>query len=358
MPSDRHEYSEDLFADTRMSFGEHIEELRTHLLRAIKGLVFCLLIGFFLDAVGYFLGWDHFGIGKPMMEVIKAPVRQALIDFYDRRLAKLEEDARNKDKAAEEATKPQPIRITLDEKALALLRGQPVPAESGPVTVEVMMSPLDVYKAHKSVMNVVRPPELSTLTITESFMVYFKVSLICGFVMASPWVFYQLWSFVAAGLYPHEKTLVHYYMPVSIALFLFGVVACQIFVMPRSIEALLWFNEWLNITPELRLTDWLSFAIMLPVVFGLSFQTPIVMLLLEQIGIMTVERYIAGWRIAVFVLAILAAVITPTPDAFNWFLMWAPMIGLYVLGIWLCKIAAKRRGPQFEVPETDELIEA
>src|SRR5204863_4369582 len=93
MPSDRFDQSEDLFADTRMSFGEHIEELRTHLIRAIKGLVLVIAMAFILDAVGAALEWDWLGVGRPMMDVITKPVRQQLKAFYDRRLEKLKNDA-------------------------------------------------------------------------------------------------------------------------------------------------------------------------------------------------------------------------------------------------------------------------
>src|SRR5262249_40955687 len=153
----------------------------------------------------------------------------------------------------------------------------------------------------------------------------------------SPYVFWQLWSFVAAGLYPHEKHYVHKYLPLSLSLFLGGVFLCQFAVIPKSIEALLWFNDWIGLTPDLRLNEWLGFAILLPLVFGVSFQTPLVMLFLKRIGIMTVATYLAAWRMAVFILAFFAALITPTPDAFTMLLMWVPLCGLYFLGIYLCK---------------------
>ena len=73
---------------------------------------------------------------------------------------------------------------------------------------------------------------------------------------------------------------------------------------------------------------------------------------------MTAAGFLSYWRIAIFLLAVFAAVVTPTPDAVNWFLMWAPMVGLYFLGIYLCYLAAKRRpAADLDVPETDELIE-
>src|SRR6476646_990759 len=100
MPSDRFDHSEDLFADTRMSFGEHIEELRTHLLRAIKGLLFFLTIGFVLDTVGYLVDRPGIGIGRPMFGVVTQPVKDQLIACYDRRLEKLEQDAAQKETTA------------------------------------------------------------------------------------------------------------------------------------------------------------------------------------------------------------------------------------------------------------------
>jgi sec-independent protein translocase protein TatC len=118
-----------------------------------------------------------------------------------------------------------------------------------------------------------------------------KVAIVTGFVIGSPWIFWQIWMFIAAGLYPHEKRLVNVYLPVSLGLFFLGVIICQFGVMPEAIKALLWFNEFLDFEPDLRLNEWLGFAIMMPLVFGLSFQTPLVMLFLERVGILSIEQY-------------------------------------------------------------------
>lgn len=348
--------ADDLFADTRMSFGDHIEELRTHLMRALKGLLLCLVIGFVLDGIGLATGISWIGIGRPMFDVITRPVKEQLIAFYDRRLERLKKDADQNDADAVMATKPRSVRMTFSPEARAKLLGLPKPDGGEPVELNVEIAPVDLYEATKQVQQVVRPPELSALSITETFVVYFKVSLLCGFVLACPWVFWQIWSFVAVGLYRHEKKLVHVYMPVSIFLFLAGVLMCQFAVIPQSIEALLWFNEWLGVAPDLRLNEWLSFAIILPVLFGLSFQTPLVMFVLERVGIMTVEGYLKLWRIAVFLLGVFAALITPTPDAVTWACMWLPLVGLYFLGIGLCVIA-RRRDPHYDVPDENELVE-
>ena len=348
--------ADDLFADTRMSFGEHIEDLRTHLVRAIKGLLFCLTIGFVLDGIGWATGLNWLGIGKPMFGVITSPVREKLIAFYDRRLEKLKQESKTTDQTAVGVGEPKSVRLRFSPAARAALAGRPVAPgeESIEVTVEIL--PIELYEATQQVQNKVRPPELAAMSVTETLIVYFKLSLICGFVLASPYVFWQIWSFVAAGLYSNEKRLVHVYLPLSVGLFLGGVVLCQFAVIPQSVEALLWFNEWLDVTPELRLSEWLSFAILMPVLFGLSFQTPLVMFVLERVGIMSLETYWQYWRISVFMLGVFAAVITPTPDAITWTCLFLPLVALYFLGIALCTIA-RRREPKFDVPESDELVE-
>src|SRR5262249_3205651 len=148
-----------------------------------------------------------------------------LIAFYDRRLEKLEKEAEEKDKDAVRATEPRPFKLGFSPQALAEVSGRPAPPEGGEVRwVEGQISPLELYKATRQGTNIVRPPELIALSLTESFVVYFKISLICGFVLASPWVFWQIWSFVAAGMYPHEKRLVHYFLPFSCGLFVAGAV--------------------------------------------------------------------------------------------------------------------------------------
>src|ERR1700730_5451708 len=148
-------------------------------------------------------------------------------------------------------------------------------------------------------------------------MVYFKVAIMTGFVLGSPGIFYQIWMFVAAGLYPHEKKYVNIFLPFSIALFFLGVMVGEWFVMTKAIEALLWFNDWLGFSPDLRLNEWLGFAIFMPVVFGVSFQTPLVMFFVERLGLLSVEVFRAKRRIAWFAMAVFAAVITPSTDAFS-----------------------------------------
>jgi sec-independent protein translocase protein TatC len=121
------------------------------------------------------------------------------------------------------------------------------------------------------------------------------------------------------------------------------------------VEALLWFNEWLGMEPELRLNEWLGFAIIMPLIFGLTFQTPLVMLFMERIGFLRIETMRKQRRIAWFVMAIFAALVTPSPDVLSMLLLWLPMSLLYELGILLCRMQPPR--PVLDEGESDSGVE-
>ena len=174
---------------------------------------------------------------------------------------------------------------------------------------------------------------LVSLAPLETLTIFFMVCLVTGLVLASPWVFYQIWAFVAAGLYRHERKYVKKYLPFSLGLFLGGVFLCFLFVLPITLTFLLQFNVWLGVAPTLRLSEWMSFATILPLIFGLSFQTPLVMLFLERINIFTIDDFRAKRKMAILVITIAAAVLTPGQDPFSMLLLAIPMILLYELGI-------------------------
>jgi len=383
---------DDFFAETRMSFGDHIEELRTHLWRAIAGFGVALFLSFF--------------VGHIVVAFITAPVKRELANFYERRARKVLAEQtsdpaykqasqrtafttiwvprRQLEAAAKgQATNMDRPRIVTEEDEER--RKNPsffgkwfskdeeeVGANRGPFTdikeseAEKELVPLWVsygnpleaaafqQPAQRVLLDIDNP---STLNVQEAFMVWFKVCVVCGIVIGSPWIFWQIWMFVAAGLYPNEKRLVHVYLPVSLGLFLAGVVLCELFVIPKAIEALLWFNEWMGLKPDMRLNEWLSFAIYMPLVFGASFQTPLVMLFLHKLGIMDADSFRNKRRYAWFFMAIFAAVITPSTDALSMLFLWVPMSLLFELGIWLIKWSPREPDLGLEAPESDELVE-
>ncbi|HEX4610751.1 MAG TPA: twin-arginine translocase subunit TatC [Urbifossiella sp.] len=359
------EYPDDIFDDTRMTFGEHLEELRMRMIRAIAGLILLMSIGFVLDGIGSAVNDPRIGIGKPMFGVITDPVESQVRDFYYRRNLKAEleklkelgqspvdEVVRVRKKLTENdnaltslseaerqillgAPKEMPVLIRAD--TLVPFYGQPKDGAPKEIATTLLVYPGYVSSLSNQGEALLGSKQyLSALSAQESLVVYFKVSIVCGVVLSSPWLLYQFWAFVGAGLYPHEKRYVRVIFLPSLVLFMTGVLLCQFVVLPGAVKALLKFNEWLGIDPDIRLNEWLGLALILPLVFGISFQTPLVMIFLNRIGLFTAEDYLAKWRYACFLLAVFAAIITPTPDVITMGYLFLPMFGLYLLGIVFC----------------------
>jgi len=197
-----------------------------------------------------------------------------------------------------------------------------------------------------------KPTEIrvQTLNAQEAFMIWLKAALISGFVMTSPWIFWQIWTFVAVGLYPHEKKYVHIYLPFSLVLFLCGTCLAFFFVFEPVLDFLFQFNKLLDIDPDPRISEWLSFVLFLPLGFGIAFQLPLVMLFLNRIGVFSVEQYLEKWRIAILVIFVISMVLTPA-DPISMLLMAIPLTVLYFLGIALCRWMPRGRNPFDEAYE-------
>jgi sec-independent protein translocase protein TatC len=176
-----------------------------------------------------------------------------------------------------------------------------------------------------------------SLNTQEPFMVFIKAGFAAGLVLASPFVFYFIWEFIAAGLYRHERRYIHIYLPISLGLFAVGAAIAYFLALDYVLEFLFWFHEKMNIDPYPRLSDWVTTVVLLPLAFGVSFQLPLVMLMLERIGVFTVESYTGKWRMAVVVIAVLSMVLTPGGDVSSMLLMFGPLTALYFTGILMCK---------------------
>ncbi|QEG24624.1 twin-arginine translocase subunit TatC [Mariniblastus fucicola] len=178
--------------------------------------------------------------------------------------------------------------------------------------------------------------EPQSLAPTDGFLIWLKAGLITGLLVALPAIIWFLWTFVAAGLYPHEQKYVYIFLPVSLALFFAGVCLAFFFVFAPVLDFLFSFNKAMGIAPQMRINDWLSFVMFLPLGFGVAFQLPLVMLFVNRIGLISVEAYIEKWRIAVMAISVLSMLLTPA-DPISMVLMAAPLTLLYFLGIGMCK---------------------
>ena len=325
MPTDK-----DLFEEENtmvaMSFGDHIEELRVRLILGLLGLLVGVLLTFIPPA----------NLGKRVITKMEEPAKGALQSFYEER-AKLRAEVAKK---AESVTPTFMAVIPADKFVEALRQIAPkieISPADGLLNKEIRFPmSLDQSAMIETVAKSVEPKDaLITLAPLEAMTIFFMVCMVTGLVIASPWVFYQIWAFVAAGLYRHERHYVTKFLPISLGLFLTGVFLCFFGVLPVTLSFLLEFNVWLGLEPTLRLADWMSFATILPLVFGVCFQTPLVMLFLERIGVFTVQDFREKRKFAILIIVIAGAVLTPGQDPFSQLMLAVPMIILYELGILL-----------------------
>lgn len=184
--------------------------------------------------------------------------------------------------------------------------------------------------------------------VAQALDLRLKVSLLLGFIGSSPWWLYQLWAFVAPGLNKKEKRYTFGFLGTAIPLFLAGIVLAW-WVYPRAVEILTGF------TPEggTNLLDaqlFMSFAMRLFLAFGIAFVFPVVMVSLTWAGIVQAQTWLKGWRWAILIIFVAAAVLTPTPDVVTMLVMAIPMCILYfgAVGVGFLRERSVRKREQRE----------
>ncbi|MFA5611827.1 MAG: twin-arginine translocase subunit TatC [Anaerolineaceae bacterium] len=179
---------------------------------------------------------------------------------------------------------------------------------------------------------------LQAIEVTETMAVYMRVALLGGLILALPWITFQLLRFVGKGLKPKERKGIYIALPFAVLLFLSGVAFAYFVMLPASLG---FFQEILNVTTSIRLKSYISFTTNILFWIGVSFQLPLLFFVLTKVGIVTPKLLIKGWRVAIVVIAVLAAVITPTGDPVNMLIFMLPLSVLYLLSILLSALASK-----------------
>lgn len=187
--------------------------------------------------------------------------------------------------------------------------------------------------------------KLQVLGPTEGISILIRVGLAIGAALSSPIVIYVLLGFITPGLQAHEKRPLLLVVPGAFILFLIGATFAWFIMIPSAIEFLATFQvDIFNI--EWTAERYVPFVLSLTLWVGISFEMPLVFMFLGWVGIVRPGQLVKAWRIAVVIIAIIAAAITPTVDPFNMMLVMAPLLALYVLSIFLTAItyaAYKRR---------------
>ncbi|MDR1491713.1 MAG: twin-arginine translocase subunit TatC [Planctomycetaceae bacterium] len=360
MPS-KNVKDKDLFQDSTMSFSQHLDELRKCLIRAFKWLAIGVLAGFLF--------------GNWAVRFINQPLEKSLQNFYAEQ-AKIKIAEKTKELKGtgyaeslagyiEQGYIFDEVYVAPNDVMQILNYGatSSVSAETNRQTPFLSISTVDNFNDYKRTGS---PPlkiflmkkgaddprvRIKSLSAQESFSLYIKASFVLGLLFSSPGIFWSIWSFVAAGLYPHERRYVYYFMPVSLGLFIAGMLLAFFVVFQYVLDFLFFFNRYLGVDPDPRVSEWVKFSLLLPVGFGISFQLPLVMFFLERIGVFSIKTYISKWRISVFAIVILSMFLTPG-DPYSMLLMSVPLVILYFGGTLMCKIFPRKKSI-FDFDEQD-----
>ncbi|MCX8044555.1 MAG: twin-arginine translocase subunit TatC [Desulfobacterota bacterium] len=168
--------------------------------------------------------------------------------------------------------------------------------------------------------------------ITEAFFTYLKLSLFSGIFLASPVIIYQIWKFVAPGLYEQERRSILPFVITATFLFIIGIVFCYAIVLPAAFKFFVSYNtDTIRMLPSLG--EYLTFTCVFLLAFGIVFEVPVFVVCLAKLGILKEHHLTSNRKLIILGSFIVAALLTPTPDAINQSLMAIPMIILYELSI-------------------------
>ncbi|MDD5205665.1 MAG: twin-arginine translocase subunit TatC [Desulfobacterales bacterium] len=235
--------------------------------------------------------------------------------------------------------------------------GQPLMAHLGEFRKRLVASAIAVgigfaicYAFSEELFQILAQPLKSNLAegerlvftnLPDMFFVYLKTAFVAGLLLSSPFIFYQIWMFIAPGLYRREKTLVLPFIFFSTLLFVGGGLFGYFVVFPFGFKFFLSFeNEFLQALPSVK--QYFSFSIKLLLAFGLVFELPVVLFFLARIGAVTPASLRKKRKYAILMCFIISAVITP-PDVITQFMMAVPLVVLYEVGIIAAMVAGKRK---------------
>jgi sec-independent protein translocase protein TatC len=218
-------------------------------------------------------------------------------------------------------------------------------------------------------------PQLNFGSLIEPFWVYFKVAMYAGVFLASPFIFHQIWRFIAPGLYQKERRVALPFAVFSALFFIGGAAFCYAFVLPAAFDFFLGYasanlgkmssvlgslgadftvmNDPLKVTPTLFMEQYLDLTIKMLLGFGIIFEMPLLIFFLSWVGLVTHKSLWKFNKYAIVLAFVIGAILTPGPDMMSQFLMAAPMIVLYQASILIAFVVTRRRAKNEEAPPPD-----
>ena len=353
-------------------FLEHLEDLRVMVTRIVITLLISMTVCFLFQ--------------KQLMEVLRRPVEQVWITQLHEKLPQdtkaapkpLDVDTWEKAKTLEHAAagleaeqrgifyQNNDPELAFHAKSVTLLRAAlALPEEKRAAFLAALDAPPDLKLQVQALVKTAPSTEadgrgnlrlMSALKPTEPFMLSMKLSFFAGIIVAFPLLLMFILQFVLPGLHANEKRVLWPAMLVGFGLFLGGVLFAYYLVLPR---ALTFFYEWagnLGVSNDWRIGEYITFATQFTLLFGLSFELPVVVMVFVKLGLLSYETMSRTRSYAILAIFVTAAVITPTPDAFTLLLMALPMLILYEACIWLAWLDRRKNrvAEEQEARESEE----
>jgi len=337
--------------DSEKPFLEHLEDMRDMIIRMVITLAVSVAACFvFQDDLMTILRHPVEQV-RTLHESKKIPAENELaqplsVEVWEKAKT-VEHAAAGLDPAAREVFYQSLHDDTLrfHAESASLLRGaQALPAASRdtylaalPVSPEMKRQVTALLKSGPSTETEARGnlQFMSALKPTETFMLSMKLSFFAGVILAFPLLLYFLLQFILPGLHAHEKRVLWPSLTIGFGLFLAGVLFAYFLILPRALGFFFEWGDSLGVRNDWRIGEYISFAIQFTLLFGLSFELPVVVMVLVKLGLLGYATMKKTRNYAIVAIFILAAVLTPTPDMLTQTLMAAPMIILYEACIWL-----------------------
>jgi sec-independent protein translocase protein TatC len=339
----------------QMSFLDHLDELRRRLIYSITGIAIALGL--------------CFAFSGPIFNFLAVPVKEQLRKAKKSKLDKIGKIDLNQVKEGEIN------QFTFTEEAM--LNGVKFPAGTTVLTKKIIKDgePALVLAypwiagakqiAEETPVEKILSEGRSQLTydeennqlivtkVTSGFTIFMYVSLYAGIVLAFPFLFYQVWAFISPGLYKHEKRYIVPVIAMGTVLFIMGAAFAYKIAFPAACDFLLGWAQTSGLLTLLNAEDYLDLIMIIMVALGIAFQIPTISLVLGRIGLLTPRMMLKSWRYAVVIIAILSAVLTPTPDATTMLIFAGPMVALYFISIGIVWFFGKPRRTENEKEITE-----
>ncbi|HEX5734586.1 MAG TPA: twin-arginine translocase subunit TatC [Blastocatellia bacterium] len=341
--------------ESSMSFLDHLDELRSRLIRSAAFVLVAFIICFyFSDAIYNFLEIPvraamlkseqaaGFGIKSDVNSIWDLP-DGAEVDFA------LPTDARVGGALIQTGGTIR-VKVRVNENGSRdLITTKPLIINTATVLPEGTVIPMELYSTTSGSLN--PDNKLNVGTVQGAFNLYIKVSFYAAIFFAVPFLLTQVWGFVAPGLYPHEKKYAAPFIIMTSLFFLIGCAFAYYIAFPRAADFLLGVAAEGELRPLVMADDYFDLIILIMLGLGLIFEIPTVTYFLSRLGIITPQMLIRFWKFALIIIFIVAAILSPTTDIPNLLVFAAPMMILYSLSIGIAWVFYRKRHKEEDVGE-------